>query len=90
MHVLLNAIGTAVFGAIIGLLARLVLPGKQNIGALMTVAIGIAGALIGYFLAGLLGVKETSGIDWVRWIISIAVAAVLVTAYGSMTGKKQS
>ncbi len=88
MHVILNAIGTAVFGAIIGMLARQVLPGKQNIGAVMTVVLGIVGALVGYFLAGLIGVKETSGIDWIRWLISIAVAAVLVVGYGSMTGKK--
>ena len=90
MHVLLNAIGTAIFGAVIGLLARLVLPGKQNIGALMTVVLGVAGALLGYFLAGLLGVKETSGIDWIRWIISIVVAAALVVGYSTMTGKKQA
>jgi len=90
VHVLLNAIGTAIFGAVIGLLARLVLPGKQNIGALMTVVLGVAGALLGYFLAGLLGVKETSGIDWIRWIISIVVAAALVVGYSTMTGKKQA
>jgi len=40
--------------------------------------IGVVGALAGYFLAGVLGVGETGGIDWIRWIISIAVAAALV------------
>ncbi len=90
MHVILNAIGTAIFGAIIGILARLVLPGKQNIGIVMTVVLGVIGALIGYFLAGLLGVKETGGIDWIRWIISVAVAAVLVVGYGSMTGRQRA
>ena len=82
-------IGTIIFGAVIGMLARLVLPGKQNISLLITVILGVLGALIGYWLAGLLGVCSTGGIDWTRWLISIAVAAVLVVIYGSVTGKKQ-
>lgn len=84
-----NIIGIIIFGAIVGMLARLVLPGKQNISALMTVVLGIVGALIGYWLAGLLGVKQTSGIDWIRDIISIIVAAALVVGYGMVTGRKE-
>jgi uncharacterized membrane protein YeaQ/YmgE (transglycosylase-associated protein family) len=83
-----NVIGIIIFGAIIGVLARLVLPGKQNINLVMTVILGIIGALIGYYLAGLLGVKETKGIDWIRDIISVIVAAVLVAAYGAATGRR--
>ena len=83
-------IGTIIFGAIVGVLARLVLPGKQNISMVITVVIGIAGALIGYWLAGLLGVDSTGGIDWIRLLISVAVAAGLVTAYGSVTGRKST
>ncbi len=82
-------IGTIIFGAVIGVLARLVLPGKQNISLIITIILGILGALIGYWLAGLLGVCSTGGIDWIRWFISIAVAAVLVVIYGSVTGRKQ-
>jgi uncharacterized membrane protein YeaQ/YmgE (transglycosylase-associated protein family) len=82
-------IGTIIFGAVIGVLARLVLPGRQNISLIITVILGILGALIGYWLAGLLGVCSTGGIDWIRWFISIAVAAVLVVIYISVTGRKQ-
>jgi uncharacterized membrane protein YeaQ/YmgE (transglycosylase-associated protein family) len=82
-------IGTIIFGAVIGMLARLVLPGKQNMGLLITIVLGVLGALIGYWLAGLLGVCSTGGIDWIRWFISIAAAAVLVVIYGSVTGRKQ-
>ena len=45
-------IGTIIFGAVIGILARLVLPGKQNMGLLITIILGVLGALIGYWLAG--------------------------------------
>jgi uncharacterized membrane protein YeaQ/YmgE (transglycosylase-associated protein family) len=84
-----SIIGTIIFGAIIGILARLVLPGRQTISAPMTLIIGIAGALIGYWLATLLGVGATRGIDWIRWFISIVVAAILVVLYGMLVGRKQ-
>jgi uncharacterized membrane protein YeaQ/YmgE (transglycosylase-associated protein family) len=74
-------------GIIFGPLARLVLPGKQNISLVMTVLLGIIGALAGYWLWGLLGGGNTRGIDWIRWILSVIVAAVLVSAYGAMTGR---
>ncbi len=82
-------LGTIVFGAVIGVLARMVLPGKQNINLIVTVILGVLGALIGYWLWGLIGNGDTVGIDWIRWFISIAAAAILVAIYGSITGKKQ-
>jgi uncharacterized membrane protein YeaQ/YmgE (transglycosylase-associated protein family) len=90
MHTLGNIIGIIIFGAIIGLLARVVLPGRQRISVLMTVVIGIVGALLGYWLAAALGVDQTNGIDWIRWIISIAVAAVLVVGYERITAGRST
>ena len=83
--------GVIVFVAGIGVLARLVIPGKQAMGWLITVVLGIAGALIGYWLWGMLaseGNADTAGIDWIRWIISIAAAAVLTLVYTSLTRNK--
>lgn len=88
MHTLGVIIGTIIFGAIIGILARAVLPGRQRISVVMTIVIGIIGALLGYWLAALLGVGETKGIDWIRWVISIAVAAVLVVAYERISASR--
>ncbi len=57
-------IGTIVFGAVIGVLARLVLPGKQQYGMIVTVVLGVAGALIGYWVWGVISDKgDTDGID---------------------------
>jgi uncharacterized membrane protein YeaQ/YmgE (transglycosylase-associated protein family) len=78
-------IGTIIFGAIIGVLARLVVPGRQNYGMLITIVLGIAGALIGYWLWGALGGGDTRGIDVIRWVISIIAAAVLSFAYTALT-----
>jgi uncharacterized membrane protein YeaQ/YmgE (transglycosylase-associated protein family) len=82
-------IGLIIFGAVIGALARLVLPGKQNISLVATIILGILGALAGYFIWGAIGGGETGGIDWIRWIISIVVAAVLVSLYAGMAGRRR-
>lgn len=87
---ILEIIGLIIFGAVIGMLARLVLPGRQNISAVVTVILGILGALAGYFIWGAMGGGDTGGIDWIRWIISIIVAAVLVVAYGAITGRSNT
>ena len=82
-------IGTIIFGAVIGILARLVLPGKQQYGMIVTVVLGVAGALIGYWVWGAISDEgDTGGIDWIRWIISIAAAAVFSIGYSAVTGKK--
>ncbi len=81
-------IGTIIFGAIIGLLGKFVAPGdKDNTPIWLTIILGIVGALLGYWIAGLLGVGNTSGIDWIRWIISIVVAAILVMIASTVMGR---
>jgi uncharacterized membrane protein YeaQ/YmgE (transglycosylase-associated protein family) len=63
-------------GAVIGVLARLVLPGRQRISVLITVIIGIAAALLGTWLAQQVGVKTTSGIDWIELVFQIGLAVI--------------
>jgi uncharacterized membrane protein YeaQ/YmgE (transglycosylase-associated protein family) len=82
-------IGLIIFGAIIGALGRLVVPGRQPIPIWLTVVLGVIGALAGYYIAGALGVAETRGIDWIRWIISIAVAAVLVVVAANVMSSRR-
>lgn len=74
-------------GIIIGPLARLVLPGKQNISLIMTIVVGAIGAILGGLIADWLGVGDTDGIDWTKHAIQVGVAAVVVVVYGSMTGR---
>lgn len=87
----MEIIGVIVAGIIIGLLGKFVAPGdRDNIPIWLTVLCGIGGVLIGYYLAAALGVEATKGIDWVRWIISIVVAAVLVVVAATMTGRSKT
>jgi uncharacterized membrane protein YeaQ/YmgE (transglycosylase-associated protein family) len=77
-------------GLVIGLLARAVIPGQQATPLWLTIVIGIVGALIGNFLASILGVRHTSGIDWIRHILQVGVAAVLVVLFGGMSIRRSS
>ncbi|GAA2384751.1 GlsB/YeaQ/YmgE family stress response membrane protein [Streptomyces glaucosporus] len=69
-----------VVGIVIGALGRLVLPGRQRVGALWTIAVGILAALLGTFIAAGLGVASTNGIDWIQVLIQVALAAVGIAA----------
>lgn len=87
----MEIIGVIIAGIIIGALGKFVAPGdRDNIPIWLTILCGIGGVLIGYYAAAALGVEETSGIDWLRWIISIAVAAVLVMLAAAVTGRRST
>jgi uncharacterized membrane protein YeaQ/YmgE (transglycosylase-associated protein family) len=69
-------ISAIVVGLIIGALGRLVVPGRQDLSIWVTIAIGIVAALIGSLIASALGVGQTNGIDWIKLIIQVALAAL--------------
>ncbi len=87
---MLQIIGTIIFGAIVGILARAVIPGRQAYGWIVTILLGVAGALIGYWLWGLMGGTDTRGIDWIRLAISVAAAAVLSFLYTALTRRSRA
>ena len=73
-------ISAIVIGIVIGVLGRLVVPGRQRIGILLTIVVGIVAALIGAAIASAMGVNDTNGIDWIEWLIQIGLAALGVAA----------
>ncbi|MCE6993447.1 GlsB/YeaQ/YmgE family stress response membrane protein [Saccharothrix sp. S26] len=72
-------ISALVIGVIIGGLGRLVVPGRQKISMVMTLLVGIAAALVGTFAASLIGVSDTSGIDWIELALQVGLAGLGVT-----------
>ena len=74
MHILWAIIA----GLIIGLLAKLFVRGRQPIPLWLTIVLGIIGGLIGDVIATKLNVRHTSGIDWIRHILQVGAAAVLI------------
>jgi uncharacterized membrane protein YeaQ/YmgE (transglycosylase-associated protein family) len=88
MHGLIGSIvGGVIFGAIIGGLGRLVLPGKQRLSLGVTVVIGLLGGVAGGLLAQLFGVGQTSGFDWIKTFFQVGFAAVGITIYNNMRGR---
>jgi uncharacterized membrane protein YeaQ/YmgE (transglycosylase-associated protein family) len=73
-------IAAIVIGAIIGGLARLILPGKQNIPIWLTIVAGIVAAFIGTFIARAVGIPtDTNGIDWLELMVQLVVAVIAVS-----------
>ncbi|MFI5973280.1 GlsB/YeaQ/YmgE family stress response membrane protein [Streptomyces sp. NPDC051452] len=75
-----GVISALVIGLVIGVLGRLVVPGRQHIGVLWTIVVGIVAALLGSAIAAGLGVADTKGPDWIEWFIQIGLAAVGIAA----------
>lgn len=71
-----TVIGALFVGIVVGSLARLLLPGKQNISIGATIGVGFLAALIGGLIAQAFGVGDTDGIDWIKLAIQIGLAMV--------------
>jgi uncharacterized membrane protein YeaQ/YmgE (transglycosylase-associated protein family) len=70
-----------VVGTVIGGLARLLLPGKQNMSFAATIGVGFVAALIGGLVAEAFGLADTDGIDWIKFAIQLGLAVVGVGFY---------
>ncbi len=87
----MEIIGLIIAGIIIGLLGKFVAPGdKDNIPIWLTVICGIGGVLIGSVIYSAAGGDGSNGIDWVKWIVAIVCAAVLVAIASTVTGRNTS
>lgn len=82
-------ISLIILGAVIGSMARLFMKCDQPMGVVATIALGILGALAGYWVAGLLGVAHTNGVDWLRYIISILLAMGFIGIYLGIMGRSK-
>ncbi|WP_299575118.1 GlsB/YeaQ/YmgE family stress response membrane protein [uncultured Williamsia sp.] len=82
-------ISAIVVGLIVGALARLILPGKQNIGVIMTIILGILGSLIGSWVTYKVGYNNSNG-GWevVPFVVGIVVAAILIGLFVAATGRR--
>lgn len=85
--VISGIITAIIVGAVIGALGRLVVPGKQKMGCLLTIAIGIVAALLGTWVASLVGVSHTAGIDWIQLAFQVGFAAVGVVIVAGVTDR---
>lgn len=83
-------IGFLVFGLIVGALARLIKPGKQHLGLLMTLGLGVVGSLVGGIVASALGTGSITELNILGAIVAIVVAFLLIGAAEGMSGKSRT
>jgi uncharacterized membrane protein YeaQ/YmgE (transglycosylase-associated protein family) len=74
-------------GLIVGILAKLIMPGKENMGIIVTILLGIVGAFFGGWLASLLGIGTVSGFDLKSILIAIGGAIIVLLIYNQFRKK---
>jgi uncharacterized membrane protein YeaQ/YmgE (transglycosylase-associated protein family) len=79
-----------ILGLLAGAIAKMLLPGKDPGGFIVTTLIGVAGAIIGGFLAGLLFGQQTVDefFDLSTWITAIVGAIILLMIYRAVAGRR--
>ncbi|MDP3891253.1 GlsB/YeaQ/YmgE family stress response membrane protein [Nocardioides sp.] len=85
----MGIIGFLVFGLVVGAVARLIKPGKQDLSILATLGLGIVGSLIGGVVATLLGTGDFTELNIIGAVVAIIAAVLLVgTAEAVTSGRK--
>jgi uncharacterized membrane protein YeaQ/YmgE (transglycosylase-associated protein family) len=78
----MGIISWAIWGLFVGLLARLLIPGRQPIGILWTIALGVVGSLLGGLLATeVLNIADNDEFDFGSFLIAVGVSAALLWGY---------
>jgi uncharacterized membrane protein YeaQ/YmgE (transglycosylase-associated protein family) len=84
-------VSAILIGIVVGVLGRLVLPGKQPIGMLVTILVGIVSAFLGTALARAIGIPTaTNGVDWLELLVQVIVAALGVALVASLMGRRRT
>lgn len=87
----MGIIGWIVLGLIAGAIAKLILPGKQGGGWLITLVLGIVGALLGGFLGSVLFNAPLEDFFSIQtWLLAIGGAIIVLLIYGLITGRRGS
>lgn len=82
-------IGFIIAGLIIGALARLVKPGKQNLGVIATLLLGLVGSIIGGSIASFLGTGGIFELNFLGFIVSVIAAVLLIGVAESVAGRRR-
>jgi uncharacterized membrane protein YeaQ/YmgE (transglycosylase-associated protein family) len=81
-------IGFIVAGLVIGALARLVKPGKQNLSIVATLLLGLAGSVIGGLVANLLGTGDIFELNFLGFVVAVIAAVLLIGVAEGMSGRR--
>jgi uncharacterized membrane protein YeaQ/YmgE (transglycosylase-associated protein family) len=88
MNMILTILGWLVFGLVAGFIARALVPGRDDIGLIRTILLGVIGSVVGGLIAGLL-TGGLRGFQPAGWIGSIIGAIIVLVIYNKITGRKE-
>ena len=83
----MGIISWIILGLIVGVLAKWIMPGDDPGGFIVTILIGIAGAIIGGFLSSLVGLGTVTGVNLWSIIIAIIGALILLFIYRKLKSR---
>jgi uncharacterized membrane protein YeaQ/YmgE (transglycosylase-associated protein family) len=72
------------FGLVVGLIARFLLPGSQPMGWIMTIVLGVVGSFVGGFITSLVLGHESLGVRAAGWIMSVVGAMIVLFIYAKV------
>lgn len=83
-------IGFIVTGLVIGALARLIKPGRQNLSLIATLLLGLAGSVIGGVIASALGTGDIFELNVLGFIVAVIAAVLLIGVAESLSGRNKA
>ncbi|MCU1612764.1 MAG: hypothetical protein JWO98_304 [Frankiales bacterium] len=82
-------IGFLVAGLVIGALARLIVPGRQNLSLLATLGLGVVGSVIGGVIATVLGTGSIWELNMLGFVLAVVASVLLVGTAEAVTGGRR-
>ncbi len=85
----MGIIGFIVAGLVIGALARLIKPGRQHLGLIATLLLGLVGSVIGGTIASALGTGDIFELNRLGFVVAVIASVLLIGTAEALTGRNQ-
>lgn len=75
-----------IFGLIAGIIAKWIMPGKENIGIIVTIILGVVGAVVGGYISTFFGFGKVDGFNFGSFFVAVIGAIVVLYIYKKIKG----
>ncbi|EPK5560831.1 GlsB/YeaQ/YmgE family stress response membrane protein [Klebsiella pneumoniae] len=73
-----------IFGLIAGIIAKWIMPGKENVGIIVTIILGIVGAVVGGYISTFFGFSKVDGFNFGSFVVAVIGAIVVLYIYNKV------
>jgi len=73
-----------IFGLIAGIIAKWIMPGKENVGIIVTIILGIVGAVVGGYISTFFGFGKVDGFNFGSFVVAVIGAIVVLYIYNKI------